>query len=136
MTSLDDVLFFKLKKVIESNGILIPIEFDNSLLFKPKRTFFVTNVPDKNTRGMHSHYETKQLLICLNGRIDIKLHDGFNEKVYELYNGDSLYVPNLIWDEQVYYTKETVLISLCNTNYNIKDYIQDFNAFLKIKQNK
>ena len=41
MTTLKDVILIKLKQWIESNGNLLPIEFDNQLLFKPKRTFFV-----------------------------------------------------------------------------------------------
>ena len=66
MTTLKDVILIKLKQWIESNGNLLPIEFDNQLLFKPKRTFFVNNVPDKQQRVKHAHYKTKKLIICLN----------------------------------------------------------------------
>jgi len=133
--TLDSVLLFRLRQFIESNGNLIPIEFDKTIPFKPNRTFFVSNVPDHAPRGKHAHYKTKQLLICLNGTITVKLHDGVNEKEYELNNGDAVYVPNLIWDEQVYHTPETVLISLCSTHYNDTDYIHDFTEFIKIKNN-
>ena len=136
MTTLNDVLFFQLKQLIESNGILIPIEFDGSLFFKPKRTFFVTQVPDKNPRGKHAHYKTKQLLICLNGTIDVKVHDGFDKTIYTLTNGDCVYIPNLIWDEQIYYTPQTTLISICNTHYSADDYIHNFDEFLTIKNIK
>ncbi|MFZ9377153.1 MAG: sugar 3,4-ketoisomerase [Candidatus Fonsibacter ubiquis] len=133
MTTLKDVILIKLKQWIESNGNLLPIEFDNQLLFKPKRTFFVNNVPDTQPRGKHAHYKTKQLIICLNGKITVRLHDGINEAYYELNNGDSIYIQNMIWDEQIYHTPNTVLISLCNTHYNTLDYINDFEEFVKLK---
>lgn len=136
MITLDHVLLFRSKQIIEDNGILIPVEFDNTIPFKPKRTFFVHNVPDLDPRGKHSHYKTKQVLICLNGKITVKLHDGIIEKFYELNSGDGIYIPNLIWDEQIYHTPETVLISLCNTHYDTNDYINDFNKFLNIKSNE
>lgn len=135
MITLDNVLLFRLKQLIESNGTLIPIEFDNTLPFKPKRTFFVTGVPDVEPRGKHAHYKTKQILVCLNGTINVRLHDGFKEEKYILNSGDSIYIPNLIWDEQSYLTPDTVLISLCNTHYETSDYIHNFNEFVKLKTN-
>ena len=136
MTTLNDVLIFRLRQYIEPNGNLLPIEFDKTIPFKPKRTFFVCNVSDKQIRGKHAHYKTKQLITCLNGEITIKLHDGVNEKEYSLSNGDAIYVPNLIWDEQIYHSIDTILISLCSTHYDINDYIHDFNEFLTIKNIK
>lgn len=133
MITLKDVILIKLKQWVESNGILTPIEFDNQLIFKPKRVFFVNGVPDHEPRGKHAHYKTKQLIICLNGKITVKLHDSINEAYYELNAGESIYIPNMIWDEQVYHTPDTVLISLCNTHYNISDYINDFDEFVKLK---
>lgn len=134
MITLDHVLLFRTKQFIEDNGILIPIEFDNTIPFKPKRTFFVYNVPDQLPRGKHAHYKTKQVLFCLNGKITVKLHDSISEKFYDLNSGDGIYIPNLIWDEQIYHSPETVLISLCSTYYNTKDYIHNFNEFLTIKK--
>jgi UDP-2-acetamido-3-amino-2,3-dideoxy-glucuronate N-acetyltransferase len=134
--TLNNVLCFRSKQIIESNGILMPIEFDNSLPFKPKRTFFVYNVPDKNPRGQHAHWKTKQILTCLSGHITTILADGVTRQEYELYSGDSIFIPNLIWDEQIYHSTDTIMISLCSTHYDTKDYIHNFNEFLKIKQSK
>jgi len=131
--TLDDVLLFRMKQLIEPNGTLMPVELNDEIPFEVKRTFFVTDVPDTNPRGMHSHYQAKQLIICLRGSIDVKLHDGKNEKIYEVTQGESIYIPNLIWDEQVYNSKDTILVSLCSTHYNTEDYIHDFEEFKKIK---
>lgn len=135
MITLNDVFLFRTKQIIESNGILTPIEFDRTLPFKPKRTFFVYGVPDLNPRGLHAHYKTKQILICLRGNITTTLHDGIHKKSYELLPGDSIFIPNLIWDEQIYHTSDTILLSLCSTHYNTADYIHDFNKFVNLKVN-
>jgi len=122
-----------MKQLIEDNGILMPVELNKEIPFNVKRTFFVTDVPDHNPRGMHSHFKTKQLIICLKGEIEVKLHDGILEKQYVMKQGDAIYIPNMIWDEQIYKTKDTILISLCNTHYNMEDYIHDFDIFLNLK---
>ena len=59
--------------------------------------------------------KTKQIIACITGQITVTLHDGFKSAKYELYSGDSIYIPNLIWDEQIYHTPDTVLFSMCNT---------------------
>ena len=135
MTTINDVLLIKMKQMIEPNGILTPIEFNQGSLFKPKRVFFVQQVPDTEPRGKHAHHKTKQILHCIQGHISCKVHDGFNENTYELYSGDAIYIPNLIWDEQIYHDKNSILFSICNTHYDTADYIHDFNTFLNLKKN-
>ena len=136
IVTIDNVLLFRAKQIIEPNGILMPIEFDSTLQFKPKRSFFVYNVPDRNIRGKHAHFKTKQIITCLSGNITAIVKDGISSAEYILYPGDSIYIPNLIWDEQIYHSQDTVLFSLCSTHYDKNDYIHDFNEFLKIKQTK
>lgn len=135
MSKLESVVVFNNKRILEDNGILCPIEFDNEIPFKPKRLFYVYGVPDLNPRGQHAHYKTKQILSVIVGSVEVRLHDGKKEKIYGLSEGDAIYVPNLIWDEQVYKSKETVLLSICSTHYNIDDYINDFDKFLNLKNN-
>ena len=55
MVTLNNVLTFRLRQYVEQNGNLLPIEFDKTIPFKPKRTFFVCNVPDQQIRGCHLH---------------------------------------------------------------------------------
>ena len=39
----------------------------------------------------------------------------------------------MIWDEQVYYDKKTLLLVIANTNYNKDDYIENYEEFLKLR---
>mgnify|MGYP003624786009 FL=1 len=71
-----DVKFLKLKTIIACDGNLIPIESELDIPFDIKRVFYVYGVKNQNDRGKHSHYKTKQLLICLSGKIEVMCDDG------------------------------------------------------------
>ena len=45
-----------------------------------------------------------------------------------------LYIPNEIWDSQVYHSSDTILLVFSNTNYDKEDYIENFDDFLRGKQ--
>ena len=135
MTTIEDVKRINLKFFDEPDGRLAPVEFDKDIPFEVKRMFYVFNVHNQNDRGKHSHFTTKQLLICINGAIDVKCDDGMggveNWQLNQPWK--ALYVPEMIWDEQVYMSKDSVLLVLANTNYDSTDYIEDYNRFKEIK---
>jgi len=117
----------------DERGDLIPINF-SELPFIPKRIFTVNNVSVNTFRGNHSHFNTKQFLICISGKIEIKLHDGKYEKTIFLNKSESVFVDNLIWDSQKFMTEDSTLLVICSTEYNSEDYIFDFEEFIKLKK--
>jgi UDP-2-acetamido-3-amino-2,3-dideoxy-glucuronate N-acetyltransferase len=118
----------KLKRFKDSRGDLLPLNFSN-LPFTPKRIFMVTQVPKDVKRGDHAHYTTKQLLVCLKGVIEVELFDGVRSFESTLEEGDSLYVPEMVWDSQVFKTGEDILMVLASTDYDPSDYITDMGKF-------
>ena len=118
-----------LRIINDEDGTLVPIEF-NSLPFKPKRLFYVCNVPKGEERGMHAHFETKQLLICIKGKILVKLHDGKKPSEHILKPNECIFVDKMTWDSQVFETRNDILLSICSTYYDKLDYIEDFNDFI------
>jgi len=133
MTSLSDVKLFSLKTFIEPDGNLVPIE-NSDIPFNIKRMFYVFGVKDQNDRGRHSHHTTKQVLICLQGEVKVNCDDGRNRKQWILDDPtQALYIPEMIWDEQIYNSEDSILLVLANTKYNIKDYIEDYENFKEIK---
>ena len=118
---------------LDDRGSLTPIEF-NALPFMPMRTFIVSNVPKNTIRGNHSHYVTKQYLMCLDGEIEVILNDVFIETKILLKENEGMLIPELIWDAKKFLTDNSKLIVFCSTNYNHDDYIFDFNEYLKIKK--
>ena len=131
--TIHDVKFLKLKTVIACDGNLIPIESELDIPFDIKRVFYVYGVKNQNDRGKHSHYKTKQLLICLSGKIEVTCDDGKKRKKYVLSEpNEAVYIPEMIWDEQKYMSKDSVLLVLSNTHYNPNDYIEDYDEFKRI----
>ena len=135
MTSLKDVKEFNLKSFIEPDGKLTPIELDRDIPFEVKRMFYVYDVHDQNDRGKHSHHKTKQLLISIKGSINVKCDDGMGGvREWELRTPwNALYIPEMIWDEQIYNSKDSILLVLSNTNYDPSDYIEDYEMFRRVK---
>ena len=132
MIDINDVKKFNLRTFIEPDGRLTPIEFGSDIPFRAKRIFYVYGVEGQNDRGKHSHHKTKQVLICLYGQVDVICDDGINKRKITLSNPDeALYIPEMIWDEQVYKSEESVLLVLANTHYDIKDYVENYDDFLK-----
>ena len=113
-------------------GTLVPLDFIDDVPFEINRMFYVYNVGDRHKRGEHSHYTTEQVLICVKGSCGVFCKDGQDTK-YTLLDSPSigLYVPNMIWDEQIYMSKDTVLLVLCSTQYTRSDYIEDWQDYLK-----
>lgn len=135
MKTIDDVKIFNLRSFKEVDGVLVPIESGYDIPFKIKRVFYVFNVNNQNDRGKHSHHKTKQILICLNGEIDVIVDDGFKRKVITINDKfTGIFIPEMIWDEQIYKTEDSLLMVLCDTHYDIDDYIEDYDTFKKLKQ--
>lgn len=120
-------------KLHNHEGALCVAEFD-SLPFKPKRMFFVKNVPVGVERGNHAHKKTQQLLICVQGKIKIITHDGNTRHENVMEANDAVHVKSMVWDSQIFLTDDALLLVLASTNYDKKDYITDFTEFKKMKK--
>jgi UDP-2-acetamido-3-amino-2,3-dideoxy-glucuronate N-acetyltransferase len=121
------------KLVIDNRGDLTVGDFDTEIPFKPERYFLVFNVPSESTRGEHAHIECHQFLICVKGSCTVIVSDGDSEAEIELNSPNvGLYIPPMIWGVQHKYTNDAVLLVFASHIYDPKDYIRDFNEFVKI----
>ena len=133
--TLDNDKFFNLKTIVEPDGNLVPVESNIDIPFSIKRVFYVYGVRDQNNRGEHSHHKTEQIIICINGKLEVLCDDGVYKKKYLLESPQqALYIPPMIWDEQSYLSDNTVMLVLCNTNYDINDYIENYDEFKKLRK--
>jgi UDP-2-acetamido-3-amino-2,3-dideoxy-glucuronate N-acetyltransferase len=113
-----------LKSYTDDRGDLYPINF-NEIPFQPKRMFIVSEVPKGVKRGDHAHFETEQFLICLKGQVEVILYDGYETVKTVLNPMQGVYVPNLVWDSQIFNTGDDILLVLASTDYDREDYIED-----------
>ena len=124
------------KKHKHENGELCVYECGQLVPFNVRRVFTVS-AKLNDIRGKHAHKQCSQLLICVFGKIRVTCDDGFNITNYELDNMElGLLVPPGIWAKQEYLLDDSVLMVLCDSNYEESDYIRDYKElqdFLGVK---
>lgn len=130
MRTIDDVKVINWSGHAE-DGVLVPIEVEKQIPFKIKRLFYVFGVNSNSPRGKHAHYKTEQILVCLNGKVKCTCKDVFGKEMTVVLNypTKAIYIPEMIWDEQIYMSDKSILLSLCSTEYDLDDYIPDYEEF-------
>ena len=126
----------KIKKFINKSGQLLAVNsFEKKIFpYKIKRTFFVGS--KKNAiRGRHAHVFCSQLIVCLEGRIEIKVYNSNNkEYLFEINNTNknALLLPKKHWVILKSKAKYNLIAVFCDFKYDKKnDYINSFKQFLK-----
>ena len=115
-----------LGKFSDTRGVLVPLEMSD-IPFTPKRLFYVYDVPVGTWRGGHAHYKTEQILICVKGKIGVKLESKKYNTEIILNEGDFCFVDKMVWDSQNFIDEGSILLVLCSTNFDKTDYIFDKN---------
>lgn len=108
---------------------LVVAECEEHLPIPIRRVFTVR--AEKNTaRGKHAHRRCSQILICLNGIVEVNCKDGSDERSIRLDRRDrALLIPPSIWAEQIYLVSPTILLVLCDKPFEEDDYIRDWQEF-------
>lgn len=120
-----------LKSYYDVRGELLPI-YQSHVPFVIKRLFYISNVLKDTRRGGHAHKTTKQYLMCVSGTLDVILKTPYINETYKLTKNQGIYIPELIWDEQLFLENNTNILVLCSTDFNELDYIKNFNAFINL----
>ena len=116
----------------DERGMLVALEEFNDIPFEIKRVYYMYDTKKGVHRGFHAHKSLEQILICIHGSCKILLDNGKEKKIVSLekpYEG--LYVANNIWREMFDFSLDAVLMVLASDIYNEKDYIRDYDEFLK-----
>jgi dTDP-4-dehydrorhamnose 3,5-epimerase-like enzyme len=120
----------KIESFDDRRGSLLPFEFNN-LDFEVKRVFIVSQVPNGEIRGNHSHYKTKQYIICISGTVNVILDNGVDKETHTVNKNEAILVPELVWDSQEFLSDDATILVACSTEFNLDDYIFDYTSFLK-----
>ena len=113
-----------------NSGNLSVIEFKN-LPFEVKRIFYITKVPKGFERGFHAHKETQQFLVCLRGSCDVYLEFKEESETIKLGKNSEGILIGREWHIMKNFSNDCILMVLANSNYDEKDYIRDYDEFLK-----
>lgn len=102
------------------------------LPFEIKRVYWFYQVPEGQERGHHAHKGVQKILVCNQGKVDVKLESATGKIYHFTLNKphEGLYVPPLVWGTYFFH-KSATLICLASEIYEEEDYIRDYPTFKK-----
>lgn len=125
---------WELKKyslIQEETGELGVLEYIKDFNFLVKRIFFLRNIDSESMRGNHSHKNLNQVIICLSGTFTIILNNGLKKETIEMNEANNfLYVDGKVWRDMKKFSKNAVMLVLCDKEYQYDDVIRNYNDFL------
>jgi len=117
----------------DERGSLIALEAYKEIPFDIKRVFYIFATQEGVSRGEHSHHETRQMLIAVNGSCKVTLDDGKGTETFTLDRPDiGLFQDALVWGEMHDFSRDCVLMVLADTPYDEADYIREYDAFKRL----
>ena len=134
MATIEDVKIIELPKFLDARGNLSFAEQNNHIPFEIKRTYWIYDVPGGEARGGHAFKLNQEFMVALSGSFDVVIYDGENKKVLTLnrsYYG--LYVPAGLWRTMENFSTNSLALEFGSEHYNEKDYIREYDDFLKLK---
>jgi UDP-2-acetamido-3-amino-2,3-dideoxy-glucuronate N-acetyltransferase len=127
----------RLAAVEDLRGKLVAGEIDTFLPFEVKRFFIVHGVPGREVRGQHAHLACHQFLACIRGSCRVIADDGQRRQEFLLDDpATGVYVPPKVWSVQYDYSSDAALLVLASHAYDPRDYVRDYEAFLKLVRRK
>lgn len=117
----------------DDRGHLVVVEGGQSIPFEIKRIFYIYGSDSTVVRGQHANKESEFVLINVSGTSKVRINDGNEEFVIELNKPHmGIYLPKMVWKDMYDFSSDSVLLVLSNKHYNGKEYIRDFNEYIKI----
>ena len=128
----DKVRIISLPKIEDDRGNLSFVEETNHIPFKINRVYWIYDVPGGEYRGSQAFKESEEFIIALSGSFDVVLHNGKEEMKYSLNRSFyGLYISKLHFRRLENFSTNSLALILASTTYDEKDYIRNFDEFLK-----
>jgi hypothetical protein len=121
----------KLNSFVDERGVLTAVELKDYVDWPVKRVYYLTDVT--KPRGGHAVLHEKKMYICQKGTVKARLHDGIKWHEFDLKGpSDAILMDGLCYRDFYDFSPDAVLMAVSSVNYVPKDYIYDFDEFLKI----
>lgn len=116
----------------DERGKLVVVEGDMDIPFEIKRVFYIYGSDSSVIRGQHANRNSEFVLINVSGSSKVRVDNGFEEDIIELNRPRmGLYLPTMLWKDMYDFSEDSVLLVLTNTHYDGKEYIRDYDEYLK-----
>jgi len=116
----------------DERGKLVVIEGNDSIPFDIKRVFYIYGSDSTVIRGQHANRQSQFVLINVAGSSKVRITDGKEEFIVELNRPMmGVYIPSMVWKDMYDFSADSVLLVLASTHYDGKEYIRDYEEYLK-----
>lgn len=119
-------------KISDPRGNISAVNNRMEVPFDIKRVFYLYDIPGGESRGAHAHKECHQFLVAASGAFEVLMDDGNTQRQVQLnrpYMG--LHIPPGIWASEINFSSGAICLVLASHDYNEKDYIRDYNEFIR-----
>jgi len=132
--TINDCRMIDLPKISDPRGNLSIIEEFKQIPFKIKRAYWIYDVPGGEHRGGHAYKENCEFIVALSGSFDVIISDREEKKTFSLNRSyHVLFVPSGLWREMDNFSTNSLALVLSSTEYNVDDYIRNYEQFLNAK---
>ena len=121
----------------DERGKLISLESNKNIPFEIKRVYYIYDTIPDFERGKHAHKNLEQIIIAIDGSCQFVLDDGKTREELWLNRPDvGLYIGKNMWREMRHFSYGCKLMVLANEFYDEKEYIRNYDEFLKSLKNQ
>lgn len=114
----------------DTRGALVAIENDEKLPFLVKRIYYMYRTSPDVVRGLHAHKNLEQILITLNGSVEVSVESAEGKNSFRLESPNvGLHISGLVWRELMNFSPDAVVLVLASEHYDEDDYIRDYKEF-------
>lgn len=132
--AIENVRMIEFPQLGDERGQLIVVEGNQNIPFDIKRVFYICDSDATVVRGQHANRNSEFMLINVAGTSKVKVDDGRGN--VEIYNLDhpnmGIYLPKMVWKDMYDFSADSVLLCLASEHYDEKEYIRDYNEYVKI----
>ena len=121
----------------DNRGKLIAVESNRDIPFEIKRAYWIYDTLPNQNRGCHAHKDLEQIIVAIDGACQFVLDDGKARETVWLNRPDvGLYIGKNMWREMRHFSYGCKLMVLASKYYDEKEYIRDYDEFLKEVNNE
>jgi hypothetical protein len=126
------------KIVDERDGHLCIAEGARTIPFDIKRVYYINHLENNlSIRGKHAHKTLKQVLFCISGSCKLTLDDGDRQQTVDLWRDDvGVFLGDRVWHTMHSFSSGCVLLVFASDHYDEKDYIRNYDEFMKFIRGK
>lgn len=123
-----------LKRIVdEHDGTLCVMEELRDIPFDIKRVYYITHLENASSiRGKHAHRTLQQVIFCISGSFVLSLDDGDQKQDILMWRDNvGIILGTGLWHTMHSFSSGCVLLIAASDYFNEKDYIRDYDEFLK-----